>query len=1731
MKKKIITTILAASCLFSSLPSQAGVILKENVVEYDFYDFDESQSATAGYKIATGFENLSQLSHHTEGDITFVRMSSTGVQSTTEKTPYLHIPVNDGDGITYTEGKKIAVEVKFRTDTEVVVANGDWVPDARLQLKYNLPDNLTELTTLTNTDSDGYTKTYNVAHNDCNLWGAEGATFRVADGYVTAARQTSMAYTNVPFEANVWYIAKAYIDPADKTVDYEFVNCATGSTYKKEGYEAYFELGTKLESLAIANFKNPIANADFDYVKVYEYSEREVLEYSWDNDFEKVSKSDFTITDENNFQFISGQAKSGLFSVLTRNGAYSVPVETEAGEKYFVSVSWKEKTPGLGTTLSLTANGESINSYTREDGDWKITTAVYTAQSDSISFSTAISSGEEYYIDDYAVEKIISQKIDIDGPKTVLKGDSADFIPVIITKSGKKLALLGYDYTLTLTGTDESTLTGTTLTVSETEEATSLNITLEIEDIGVEISKEVEVIDETGAYGVSELYVAVNGSDENSGTVDAPLATLEAARDRIRTQGVANGGTTVYIRGGTYYRNQVFVLTSADSGTEENPVIYKAYQDEVPVFTQGIDISLSNAQKVTDTDILSRLPDDNAKEHLYSIDLSQFGIEELTPANYPGAYTANINSWINKLKGNTLGIPEPTISSAPTAATNEVFFEGAPLTVARYPNGDDWIYMKEGELIDEGAIPRFWEDDYVGYAGHVPQDERDINDCFTFTYTDRVDRWTEASDALMFGFWYHNWATQTVGIGSIDTEANTITSDMPSYFGVRDDFSSDNFAKYYVYNLIEELDCKGEYYFDRENLILYFYRSDDMTDSKNITVGKGNASFISISGASYVTIEGIELTAGRSTGITINADNVTVKDCVIHNLASSAIYATGKNNLVDGCNISNVDGGVTISSAGSYQNGFVPGNSKVQNCTITNFARISRVYTNAISLSGVENAALNNEISDAYHMAIGVGGYDNLIQGNEIYDVCKFANDAAAIYNGRNWLTRGNSIIGNYIHDIHPDPLWAKTIGVNAVFADDLQANVIIKGNIFENIDGYAVKFNGGYDHVVENNTFINCARRGMIPGGSVRIGRYSAGADTADDYVLAVGCVEQLNGLVNSGYFNDCWKDDPHSIHETKTVGGVSNVDVVPIENFALFIKSDEWGENEQENISKYINKEWHERYPEVYEYLRYHGGDTYGNVFRNNVLIDTDAAGTTNMTDERFLEEDNLMNGTKALLSSGEYRSLNYNSLQNQYKGVQVSSEYMGINGAAAAGVNPQGIIVNDDCTTIDGFTNYNNAYGSITTGEEDGVSYVRLSPVTEENGNKITKFIPSGARNSIKISLGNKKVKFEQGKPITIEVKFRAKSDKNSYVLLGNNAGSTVSYAGSTPVAEALNKNHNILSGVAHWNPYTSFLQVKGVVGDQSALDWSKTIAPTTNLLDGETWFTLTTTYDKLANTSSSTLSWGDTLITMSSTNLGYMTTKEYLEDIFIMNQSEMAQYIEIDYLKVKVNDSVVFENDGSNSDWETVSGGTIVGKITSKDYAAMFYDLSDENILFKSDEIITIDTRVRYCSNKTKDSASEGPYMLLTLNMPEDFERVNAYKLLTQNGTEQAYSAPGGYRSTLVAFANKYYAYINGYQSNASAANIRWIANNSIPSLNQFTPWMRVVIEIDKLSGIANYRFYNEDGTLFTNFTENGIDAELANIPVNDYLDNIGFSQMNPDWGNVIIDVDYLKISID
>ena len=68
---------------------------------------------------------------------------------------------------------------------------------------------------------------------------------------------------------------------------------------------------------------------------------------------------------------------------------------------------------------------------------------------------------------------------------------------------------------------------------------------------------------------VQTLYVAPNGNDANSGTMDRPLATLEGARDAIRVLIKSQkGNISVLFRGGIYYFTQMVHFGPEDSGIE-----------------------------------------------------------------------------------------------------------------------------------------------------------------------------------------------------------------------------------------------------------------------------------------------------------------------------------------------------------------------------------------------------------------------------------------------------------------------------------------------------------------------------------------------------------------------------------------------------------------------------------------------------------------------------------------------------------------------------------------------------------------------------------------------------------------------------------------------------------------------------------------------------------------------------------------------------------------------------------------------------------------------------------------------------------------------------------------------------------------------------------------------------------------------------------------------------------
>jgi hypothetical protein len=87
---------------------------------------------------------------------------------------------------------------------------------------------------------------------------------------------------------------------------------------------------------------------------------------------------------------------------------------------------------------------------------------------------------------------------------------------------------------------------------------------------------------------MATYYVAPNGNDANPGTQTQPFATLQKARDVVRTRTVGmTGDIIVYLRAGTYALTSPLTLTAQDSGTGGHNVIWRAYPGERPLISGG----------------------------------------------------------------------------------------------------------------------------------------------------------------------------------------------------------------------------------------------------------------------------------------------------------------------------------------------------------------------------------------------------------------------------------------------------------------------------------------------------------------------------------------------------------------------------------------------------------------------------------------------------------------------------------------------------------------------------------------------------------------------------------------------------------------------------------------------------------------------------------------------------------------------------------------------------------------------------------------------------------------------------------------------------------------------------------------------------------------------------------------------------------------------------------------
>lgn len=546
------------------------------------------------------------------------------------------------------------------------------------------------------------------------------------------------------------------------------------------------------------------------------------------------------------------------------------------------------------------------------------------------------------------------------------------------------------------------------------------------------------------------FYVAPDGSDSNSGGIGAPFRTPEAARDAIRALkqagGLPAGGVTVYLREGTYPRSESFELTEADSGTADAPIVYRSYPGETARLSGGANLDRSGFESVTDPAVLARIIDPSARGKVLRFDLAAHGLTDYGQISRHGYWKAS------------------DISLLPPM---ELYVGGQGMTLARWPN-DGTVQM--GDILDPG--PTVDDPDLQTRGG-------------TFEYAyDRPALWTQADDIWLDGIFGYSWEWSYNKIASIDPANKTITLQYGEMSGIQKNWYPDfHFAE----NLLEEIDAPGEYYIDRTNGILYWLpNAAFQAGHGDVTVTTLREPMIYTRDASHVRFEELALEYGRTTAVVIiGGSHVAIDHCDIGNFAHGAVSINvptrfmdpvpdealnGHDHKVANSHIHHT-GGVAVTLNGGDPVTLTPGNNKVENTHIHDFAYYNKAYNPGVALHGVGNQAVGNEIHDAPHPGMLIFGNNHLVAYNEIYDICKMFSDLGAIYMnaGATPQERGTVIRRNYFHHIGENKP-----GVEGVYPDNLTMGLTIEENIFYKMGNSAIKSNAGSYITARNNLFVD---------------------------------------------------------------------------------------------------------------------------------------------------------------------------------------------------------------------------------------------------------------------------------------------------------------------------------------------------------------------------------------------------------------------------------------------------------------------------------------------------------------------------------------------------------------------------------------------------------------------------------------------------------------------------------
>ncbi|MDO5580998.1 MAG: right-handed parallel beta-helix repeat-containing protein [Planctomycetia bacterium] len=516
-----------------------------------------------------------------------------------------------------------------------------------------------------------------------------------------------------------------------------------------------------------------------------------------------------------------------------------------------------------------------------------------------------------------------------------------------------------------------------------------------------------------------EIYVSPKGDDSGMGTKEAPVQTLERARNLARSARKAEPDQpiSILLHPGIYMITKPVEFSQPDTGSKEAPLVIKGIVDPA---------------------------NPKAKPHLVG--------GKVVPNWKKSSFNGRNDVWEADL--NSLAIK---------SKFHQIYLNGTRQIWARYPNYDPNLPYSGGWAYVDGVRPPMYTD--------IPGER-----CDTVVLRKKDARkWSAPSEGEVCIFPRYNWWNRIERIKNYDPESRTITLARNMQYAARPE---DRFA---VFGMKEELDAPGEWYQDLQNGKLYFLPPEgtDM-DQAVITVPLVPYS-IRLLSVNYVKISGLEFSCAEEGAVLINScSDCAVEKSLIHDIGY--FYGSGVNIqggfrcAVRGCDIWNVGGhGVGVYAGNGVK--MIKCEHIVDNCYIHHAGQFNR-HGLGLMAGGTGYTFSHNLIHDVPRCGIFHGGVLHSIEYNRIRHCNLEMEDTGCTYTG-GWSGGWSTIRYNHCTDSIGFNNHGKFfVFCWGIYLDESGCAYDVYGNIVERAQAGAMHLHNARENHITNNIFANNAGR-----------------------------------------------------------------------------------------------------------------------------------------------------------------------------------------------------------------------------------------------------------------------------------------------------------------------------------------------------------------------------------------------------------------------------------------------------------------------------------------------------------------------------------------------------------------------------------------------------------------------------------------------------------------------------